>query len=337
MPRGAPALGCSCRPCCRRRCCRSAARRRRSRRMRLPAAFRPAAARLLRFRLPRRAVVPACSRPACPPSTPFLSRPGASSPPGSGATGRQRRCWATWIPPATCRCGRPSPRISAPRAAWPAWRQRCWSRQARSRGSPLRHGFCSTPATKPGSRTPPMSAAAAHWRRMAQGWPVPVDAEGLDVAAGAAAAPHARLALVTPSHQYPLGGTMSLRRRLALLDWAERKGAWVVDDDYDGDFRYTGRPLQPLRALPRPGAARVVLSGPSPRCSRPGCASATSWCRGRWPGPSPRRAPWPTPLGRSGAGDPGCVHRRGAPRTASAAHARALRRTAGRAARRAGR
>ena len=72
---------------------------------------------------------------------------------------------------------------------------------------------------------------------------VPVDDEGLDIAAGERAAPNARLACVAPSHQYPLGVTMSLRRRLALLDWAERRGAWILEDDYDSEYRYAGRPL----------------------------------------------------------------------------------------------
>ncbi len=111
------------------------------------------------------------------------------------------------------------------------------------------------------------SALAAHGARLV---PVPVDAEGLDAAAGEALAPQARVALVTPSHQYPLGVTMSLRRRLALLDWAERAGAWVLEDDYDGDFRYAGRPLQPLRALARPGAARVIYIGTFAKILAPG-------------------------------------------------------------------
>ena len=88
---------------------------------------------------------------------------------------------------------------------------------------------------------------------------VPVDAEGLDVAAGLARAPYARLAYVTPSHQYPLGVTMSLARRLALLEWAERTGAWVLEDDYDSEFRYAGRPLASLQGLDR--AARVCYIG----------------------------------------------------------------------------
>src|SRR6185295_9963076 len=75
---------------------------------------------------------------------------------------------------------------------------------------------------------------------------VPIDAEGLDVGAGVRAAAGARLALVSPSHQYPLGALMSLRRRLALLDWADSADAWIIEDDYDGEYRYAGRPLAPL-------------------------------------------------------------------------------------------
>lgn len=87
---------------------------------------------------------------------------------------------------------------------------------------------------------------------------VPIDAEGLDVAAGAARAPAARLAYVTPSHQYPLGVTMSLARRLALLEWAERAGAWVLEDDYDSEYRYAGRPLASLQGLDRAGRVCYV-------------------------------------------------------------------------------
>ncbi|WP_159996941.1 PLP-dependent aminotransferase family protein [Roseomonas sp. 18066] len=89
--------------------------------------------------------------------------------------------------------------------------------------------------------------------------PVPVDAEGIVVAEGRARAPGARLALVSPAHQYPLGVGMSLARRLALLDWAAQSGAWIVEDDYDGDFRYGGAPLRPLRALGAGQAERSVL------------------------------------------------------------------------------
>src|SRR5207244_1450796 len=89
--------------------------------------------------------------------------------------------------------------------------------------------------------------------------PVPVDREGLDVAAGEKRCPDARLAYVTPSHQYPLGVVMSLSRRLALLDWARRAGAWVLEDDYDSEFRYAGRPLAALQGLDQSG--RVIYLG----------------------------------------------------------------------------
>ncbi len=89
--------------------------------------------------------------------------------------------------------------------------------------------------------------------------PVPVDAEGLDVAAGVGLAPRARLACVTPSHQYPLGVTMSLARRLELLRWAGRSSAWVLEDDYDSEYRYSGRPLEALQGLDTEG--RVIYVG----------------------------------------------------------------------------
>jgi GntR family transcriptional regulator/MocR family aminotransferase len=89
--------------------------------------------------------------------------------------------------------------------------------------------------------------------------PVPVDAEGLVVAAGRERAPAARLAFVTPSHQFPTGVTMSLSRRLALLDWANEADAWVVEDDYDSEYRYGGRPLEALQGLDHAG--RVLYVG----------------------------------------------------------------------------
>lgn len=88
--------------------------------------------------------------------------------------------------------------------------------------------------------------------------PVPVDADGLDVAYGARRHPHARLVYVTPSHQLPLGVTMSLARRLELLDWATRNKAWVVEDDYDGEYRYTGPPLASLQSLDHAGCVLYV-------------------------------------------------------------------------------
>lgn len=88
---------------------------------------------------------------------------------------------------------------------------------------------------------------------------VTVDDEGLDVTEGLRRAPKARLACVAPSHQYPLGVVMSLQRRLALLAWAREARAWVLEDDYDSEFRYAGRPLAPLRSLDEDG--RVIYVG----------------------------------------------------------------------------
>jgi GntR family transcriptional regulator/MocR family aminotransferase len=79
--------------------------------------------------------------------------------------------------------------------------------------------------------------------------PVPVDGEGLVVAEGIRRAPKARIAYVSPSHQFPLGSTMSLARRLALLEWAGTNGAWILEDDYDSEFRYVGAPIPSLQGL----------------------------------------------------------------------------------------
>jgi GntR family transcriptional regulator/MocR family aminotransferase len=90
--------------------------------------------------------------------------------------------------------------------------------------------------------------------------PVPVDADGLDVEA-VARRPRsgARLVYVTPSHQFPLGLPMSLPRRLALLKWAGACGAWVIEDDYDAEFRYGARPIPCLHGLDVDG--RVIYLG----------------------------------------------------------------------------
>jgi GntR family transcriptional regulator/MocR family aminotransferase len=79
--------------------------------------------------------------------------------------------------------------------------------------------------------------------------PIPVDADGMNVAEGMNRAPHARFAVVTPSHQSPLCVSLSLPRRLALLSWAASVGAYVIEDDYDSEFRYSGRPLPALKSL----------------------------------------------------------------------------------------
>nr|WP_277604048.1 PLP-dependent aminotransferase family protein [Pseudomonas capeferrum] len=87
---------------------------------------------------------------------------------------------------------------------------------------------------------------------------VPVDEEGMDCERLVQLA-DCRLAYVTPAHQYPTGVTMSLARRLALLAWAERNDGWIIEDDYDGEYRYSGAPLAPLAALDRQG--RVLYVG----------------------------------------------------------------------------
>jgi GntR family transcriptional regulator/MocR family aminotransferase len=79
--------------------------------------------------------------------------------------------------------------------------------------------------------------------------PVPVDEEGLVVAAGVKRARHARAAFVTPSHQFPLGVTMSASRRLQLLQWAQTSGSWIIEDDYDSEYRYASRPVASLQGL----------------------------------------------------------------------------------------
>jgi len=75
-----------------------------------------------------------------------------------------------------------------------------------------------------------------------------VDDEGFSLDLAIATSPNARLAFITPSRQYPLGQTMSLSRRLALIDWARANNAWLIEDDYDSEYRYRGQPLQPLAA-----------------------------------------------------------------------------------------
>ncbi|MFZ5935561.1 PLP-dependent aminotransferase family protein [Pseudomonas sp. HS6-2] len=87
---------------------------------------------------------------------------------------------------------------------------------------------------------------------------VPVDEEGMDCQ-HLEQLKDCRLAYVTPAHQYPTGVTMSLPRRLALLAWAERNDGWIIEDDYDGEYRYSGAPLTPLAALDHQG--RVLYVG----------------------------------------------------------------------------
>jgi GntR family transcriptional regulator/MocR family aminotransferase len=98
--------------------------------------------------------------------------------------------------------------------------------------------------------------------------PVPVDEEGLDPSAGKLLAPRAKAVYVTPSHQYPLGVTMTMRRRLALLEWAKSSAAWIFEDDYDSEFRYAGPPLTSLQGMD--GDGRVVYFGTFSKALFPG-------------------------------------------------------------------
>jgi GntR family transcriptional regulator/MocR family aminotransferase len=85
-----------------------------------------------------------------------------------------------------------------------------------------------------------------------------VDAEGLRAHRLPRTGRRRRLLYVTPSHQFPLGATLSLARRLAVLNWARETGAWVLEDDYDSEFRYDGRPLAALQALDAAGSVLYV-------------------------------------------------------------------------------
>jgi GntR family transcriptional regulator/MocR family aminotransferase len=89
--------------------------------------------------------------------------------------------------------------------------------------------------------------------------PIPVDRDGMMVSDGIRLAPRARAAVVTPAHQSPLCVSLTLPRRMALLDWATRNNAWIVEDDYDGEYRYVSRPLPALKSLDRDG--RVLYAG----------------------------------------------------------------------------
>ncbi len=92
--------------------------------------------------------------------------------------------------------------------------------------------------------------------------PVPVDSEGLNLEIGRRRwqrQPRPRLVYVTPAHQFPLGVTMSLRRRLSLLEWARRSRTIIFEDDYDSEYRYSGRPIPALQGLDR--AAMVIFAG----------------------------------------------------------------------------
>lgn len=98
--------------------------------------------------------------------------------------------------------------------------------------------------------------------------PVPVDDDGLCIAAGAASWPQARLLVVSPTHQFPTGVRMGLKRRLALLDWARAHDGWVVEDDYDGEFQYGAHRIPALTSLAQ--AERVLYVGTFSKTLHPG-------------------------------------------------------------------
>ncbi|GCE28844.1 GntR family transcriptional regulator [Dictyobacter alpinus] len=89
--------------------------------------------------------------------------------------------------------------------------------------------------------------------------PVPVDEQGLNVEAGRQLSSSARLVIVTPSHQFPSAVTMSLGRRLELLEWSRAAQSWIIEDDYDSEYRFSGRPLQALQGLDN--SERVIYIG----------------------------------------------------------------------------
>jgi len=88
---------------------------------------------------------------------------------------------------------------------------------------------------------------------------VPVDRDGLDAAEGLRRASSARVAFITPSHQFPLGATLSAARRIELLQWAARAGSWIVEDDYDSEYRFDSKPIASLQGLD--ADARVIYMG----------------------------------------------------------------------------
>ncbi|QRI63258.1 PLP-dependent aminotransferase family protein [Shinella sp. PSBB067] len=92
-----------------------------------------------------------------------------------------------------------------------------------------------------------------------------VDAEGADIGL---AVPGARAVYVTPSHQFPLGVTMSMRRRLALIDWARETGGWIIEDDYDSEFRFAGPPLAAMQGMD--DSSRVIYLGTFSKVLFPG-------------------------------------------------------------------
>ena len=170
------------------------------------------------------------------------------------------RRWPTVIRRASSRCASRSRSISAPRA-----RVRCEAEQVLIvSGSQAALRLATAVLLARGDRVaveePGYPGARAALGAGGAGLvPVPVDEEGMSVASLRRRGGRVRAAYVTPSHQYPLGRSMTAARRLALLDWARRGGAWVLEDDYDSEYRYVSRPLGALQGMD--GHGRVIYIG----------------------------------------------------------------------------
>lgn len=98
--------------------------------------------------------------------------------------------------------------------------------------------------------------------------PIPIQKDGLDIYYGICKCPEAKFAYTTPSHQFPLGVTLSLTKRLELLEWSKQNKMWIFEDDYDSEFRYEGRPLASMQGLDSTGT--VIYSGTFSKVLFPG-------------------------------------------------------------------
>ncbi|AOA59051.1 MocR-like pyridoxine biosynthesis transcription factor PdxR [Acinetobacter larvae] len=98
--------------------------------------------------------------------------------------------------------------------------------------------------------------------------PIPCQSDGVDIAYAIKNHPEARLIFTAPSHQFPLGGTLSLNKRMRLLDWAAQQQAWIFEDDYNSEFRYKARPIQALQGLDQ--QQRVIYAGSFSKMMFPG-------------------------------------------------------------------